>query len=274
MKKAAFIITVYQNDKLEYFTQAVESIVRQDYGFENINIYLCIDGIIPADIRNYIDENKNLFYKLVQNDENRGLAYSLNKLIDVLENEEYIFRMDSDDICKPDRVSKQMKMMLSNIHIDIVGGAIQEIDEEGCTKMVRTYPKNTEDAKKFIAKASIFAHPTVCFRRSFFEKGFRYQTKFFPEDLYLWFDALAKGIDVSNIDDIVLNFRTSNNFYNRRSYSWSIKEFKVYWHGIKKLYGYNWRLIYPIARIFIRLLPSNGVKIIYNSSMRRKLNIN
>ena len=34
--KIAFIITVYKNDKLKYFKEAIDSIVNQDYGFENI----------------------------------------------------------------------------------------------------------------------------------------------------------------------------------------------------------------------------------------------
>lgn len=103
------MITVYKNDKLEFFAQAIESIVNQDYGFANINIYLGIDGNLPDDIKTYIEENKQYFYKIVQNEQNRGLAYTLNRLIEVLEDEEFVFRMDSDDICNFNRVSKQLK---------------------------------------------------------------------------------------------------------------------------------------------------------------------
>jgi len=54
MEKVAFIMSVYKNDKLEYVKEAVESIINQDYGFENINIYLGIDGEIAKDIEDYI----------------------------------------------------------------------------------------------------------------------------------------------------------------------------------------------------------------------------
>ena len=83
-KKVAFIMTVYRNDKLEYFKEAVESIEKQDYGFENINIYLGIDGKIPNDIEMYINENSNAFYKIIRNSKNMGLAYTLNRLIENL----------------------------------------------------------------------------------------------------------------------------------------------------------------------------------------------
>ena len=273
MKKIAFIVTVYKKDKLAYFVQAIESMVNQDYGFEYINIYLGIDGDLSEDIVNYIDENKALFYKVLQNEENRGLAYTLNRLIEVLEYEEYIFRMDSDDISELDRVTKQIAFMQSNPNIDIIGGAIQEIDEEGSPKMVRTYPKSTYEAIRLIPTASIFAHPTVCFRRSFFEKGFRYSNNLkYNQDLDLWYKVLANGVQVSNLEDIILQLRTTPEFYTRRNYQRAFNEFSIYWNGIINLYGFNWRLVYPIARLFTRLLPANVIEMIYNSSMRRKLN--
>jgi hypothetical protein len=56
-------MSVYKNDKLKYFKEAVESIINQDYGFENINIYLGIDGEIGNDIEDYIKSNSHYFYK-------------------------------------------------------------------------------------------------------------------------------------------------------------------------------------------------------------------
>jgi hypothetical protein len=271
--KVAFIMTVYKNDKLKFFKEAIESIVNQDYGFENINIYLGIDGNIPLEIETYINENRNFFYKIVKNKQNKGLAFILNRLIDILENEEYIFRMDSDDICKRDRVSKQVNFMELHPQIEIIGGAIEEIDESGNVKMIRTYPKSTIEAKDYIVKASIFAHPTVCFRKSFFEKGFRYNENYkFNQDLALWFESLSKNIQISNIDDVVLSLRISDDFYKRRNYKRAFSEFQIYWKGIIKLYGYNWRLIYPIVRLIIRLMPSNIIKVIYSEKFRKFLN--
>ncbi len=186
MKKIAFIITVYKNDKLEFFKQAVESILKQDCGFENINIYLGIDGELLDETANYIESNKEQFYHIVQNESNKGLAFTLNRLIEILEDEEFVFRMDSDDICKNDRVSKQVAFMEQHKNISIIGGAIEEFGEDGVVKMTRTYPKTTKEAKQFIAKASIFAHPAVCFRKTFFEKGFKYSEQYrFSQDLAL-----------------------------------------------------------------------------------------
>ena len=269
----AFIITVYKNDKLEYFREAIQSIINQDYGFENIHIYLGIDGDLAYDIQSYIDQHQDYFYKIVKNDENKGLAHTLNRLIDILENEEYVFRMDSDDISKFDRVTKQMRFMNTHKNISIIGGSIEEFTETNNVLMVRSYPISTKDAKQYIPKASIFAHPAVCFRKSFFEKGFRYNSHSrFSQDLELWFHALNNDIEVSNIEDVILQLRITDDFYKRRSYKKALGEFKIYCSGIRKLYGYNWRLIYPLFRLSTRLLPPKTIKIIYSEPVRRILN--
>ena len=173
VKKVAFIITVYKGDKLPYFKKAIETIINQDYGFENINIYLGVDGDLPKDIDNYITTNDKLFFKIIRNNANKGLAFTLNKLIDSLEEEDFAFRMDSDDVCYLDRVSKQVNFMNANPKVLISGGSIEEFSEEEGVKMIRQYPKNTLEAKKYIYKASVFAHPAVCFKKDFFAKGFR-----------------------------------------------------------------------------------------------------
>ena len=271
--QVAFIITVYKNDSLVFFKEAIESIVKQDYGFHKINIYLGIDGLLSKNVEEYINKNSQLFHKIIKNVDNKGLAFTLNKLIETLEKEQFVFRMDSDDVCYLDRVSKQVLFMNSNKHIQISGGSIEEFNEIGLVTMVRSFPKNTKEAKNFIFKGSIFAHPSVCFSKLFFEKGFRYNTSHqFSQDLALWFDALENKIDVGNIEDIILKLRVSNNFFYRRSRKKAIGEFKIYYRGIISSYGFSFKLIYPIARFITRLLPVFFIKILYNKGFRKILN--
>lgn len=273
MKRVAFIITVYKGDKTDYFKEAIASITQQDYGFENINIYLGIDGDLTSDIEKYISTHRKIFYKVVKNPENKGLAFTLNKLIDNIEDESFVFRMDSDDICYLDRVSKQVNFMQNNTSVLISGGAIEEFSDDEGVKMLRKYPKNTGLAKKYIYRASIFAHPAVCFNKQFFNKGFRYDASHkFSQDVDLWFKALKENINVANIEDVILKLRVQDNFYKRRSYKKALGEFKIYYKGIINNYGFSTKLIYPLLRLLFRLLPVIIVEKIYNSNFRRLLN--
>ncbi len=271
--EVAFIITVYKKDKLSFFEKAISSIVNQNYGFDKINIYLGVDGPIPVEIQEFIELNESLFFKIIRNEENKGLGFTLNKLIEELENEDLIFRMDSDDICYLDRVSKQVAYMKENPKILISGGAIEEFDERGNINMIRFYPADTQKAKKYIYKASIFAHPAVCFNKVFFNKDFRYNVEHkFSQDVALWFEALEKGIEVGNIKDIILKLRVTPNFYKRRSREKALGEFYIYYHGILRNYGVGVKLIYPVLRLLLRLMPVRLVKLIYKDNFRRILN--
>ncbi len=273
--KTACIICVYKSDRLDFFTQAINSIVDSAAGGgQPINIYLGIDGELPLDLSSYINANSNLFYKIIKNPTNMGLAYTLNRLIDALEDEEYIFRMDSDDICKPHRVAKQVEFMEQNRNVEILGGAIEEIDEHGTPKMIRAYPKNTKEALDYIHKASIFAHPTVCFRKRFFERGLRYDASYKKnQDLHLWFRALLCGVEIANLDDVLLSFRVTDDFYKRRNYKIALNEFKIYRQGIRDLHGrFSFKLAYPTVRFLARLMPAWISRILYDKRVRRILN--
>jgi len=229
MKKTAFIITVYKNDKLEFFTQAIESIVNQDYGFENINIYLGIDGELPDETANYIESNRDIFYKVVQNETNRGLAFTLNRLIEILEDEEYIFRMDSDDICKLDRVVKQVEVLENDRDLMLVGSELIEIDEYGNEMRYKKMPVMMDEIIHFSIARNPFNHPTVAMRREFFDIVGHYDESILKsQDYELWGRALKKGIKATNITEALLYFRVASDYMNKRnSFVNYVNEFKI-----------------------------------------------
>jgi len=264
MKKIAFIITVYKKDKLDYFKQSINSIVAQDYGFENINIYLGIDGELPVDISSYIEKNSNLFYKVVRNNDNLGLAYTLNRLIEVLEGEEYIFRMDSDDICKSDRVTRQLKTLDNDSSLMIVGSDLIEIDEHGKELRMKSMPTDYEVIKRFAIARNPLNHPTVAMRRDFFEIVGLYNEEFLKsQDYELWGRALKKGIKISNVNEPLLYFRVASDYMNKRnSFINYINEFKISIELMShfKMYGQFPKVV---AKLLIRMMPSSIGKQVY-----------
>jgi len=271
MKKIAFIITVYKKDKLDYFKQSINSIVAQDYGFENINIYLGIDGELPVDISSYIEKNSNLFYKVVRNNENLGLAYTLNRLIEVLEGEEYIFRMDSDDICRTDRVTKQLEAFEKDKYLMLLGSNLIEIDEEGKELRKKSMPTDDEIIKKFAVARNPLNHPTVAIKRRFFDIVGCYNEDFIKsQDYELWARALKKGIKISNINEPLLYFRVSSDYMNKRNSLINyINEFKISISLMNhfKMYGQFPKIV---AKLLIRIMPSSVGKVVYEKIRCKK----
>jgi cellulose synthase/poly-beta-1,6-N-acetylglucosamine synthase-like glycosyltransferase len=264
-------MSVYKNDKSAFFEEAITSIISQSYGIENIRIYLAVDGEIPQEIENIIEKNKKYFYKIKRIVPNQGLANALNVLIDSLEDEEYIFRMDSDDISRTDRIKMQVEFMENNGSVEICGTSIEEFLENG-DKNIRRYPSTNEKILANIHKASPFAHPSVCFRKSALQKLEKYPTKYYlGEDIALWFEAAKKGVKMANLQEIALNFRIQNNFYKRRSLSKALSEFTVYWNGTIEMFGVSPKLLFPVARLISRLMPRFVIKWTYSSNLRKRM---
>jgi len=270
MKKIVFIITVYKNDKLEFFKQAIESIVNQDYGFDNINIYLGIDGKLPDNIKEYITSNSTYFYNVVQNDTNKGLAFTLNRLIEILEGEEFIFRMDSDDICRVDRVSKQVKVLENDKDLMLVGSELIEIDEDGNELRYKKMPVTMDDIIHFSIARNPFNHPTVAMRKEFFKIVGRYNENILKsQDYELWGRALMKEVKATNITEPLVYFRLVSNYMNKRnSFINYINEFKI---SIKLMIHFKKYSQFPkiLAKLLIRVMPYSVGKLVYEK-MRGK----
>lgn len=269
MKPVAVLISIYNNDRLDWFQEAIESILNQSVSSENIHIYLGIDGQISDDCNAYIETFKP--YKIVRNSTNIGLAATLNKLIDILEDEEFVFRMDSDDICHLRRFEKQLNYMNEHRNVGIVGTAINEFRSDGSSQ-IRSYQGEDSLLKKRLIKATPFAHPTVCFRKIVLKQLGGYSTQYhLNEDIELWFRAAKEGIVFANLPEVLLNYRITDSFYNRRSFIKAWNEYKVYTRGILTLSHNPLFLIYPTARFVSRLLPNWLIKKLYASSFRDKI---
>jgi len=219
MSKLAVIQSVYKNDKPEYLELAFDSILNQS--FRDFNLLLGIDGPINKELRVVINKVHDERLHIVEHKENKGLASILNDLLLECHKEkyEYIARMDSDDISVCDRFEKQIAFLQEHTDVDIVGGAINEIDEEGNDRGKRTYyPCSPEDCRAFFAKRNPVAHPTVMFRRSFFDKvGWHYPTDFVRnEDTRLWHEGYKYECKIANIPDVVLNFRITDAMFKQR----------------------------------------------------------
>ena len=269
-KKIAVILPVYKKDKAEYMSKAVESIVLQTY--KDIHIFIGVDGPVGEDIESYLKliENQGKI-TIVRFEENRGLACVLNDLLDICfeEGYDYIARMDADDISMTDRFEKQQTYLEKFPEIDIVGGAIKEIDEEGKSRnKTIVYPKGPEECRAFFAKRNPHAHPAVMFRKSFFDKlnGKKYRPEYRQnQDTMLWYDGMMVGTLHANIPDVVLQFRMTDAMFKKRRNGWAFakKQFKDRLM-INRGLGYGMRAdVYGFAMFCMLISPAWIKKIAY-----------
>jgi glycosyltransferase involved in cell wall biosynthesis len=221
MKKIGVLLPVYKNDREDFLHKAVESIIMQTYS--GYRLFIGVDGPVNDSVRDYLKMlDVQLRIRVVWFEENRGLACVLNDLIKVAKEDgcDYYARMDADDISVSNRFDLQLKYLEDHPDVDVVGGAINEIDsnEKSLGKKV-VYPLTHEECRKFFRYRDPLAHPAVMFRPSFFEKvpyGYRAEYRK-NQDTMLWYDGFLNGCVFANLPDVVLNFRVIDDFYNRRN---------------------------------------------------------
>jgi len=145
----------------------------------------------------------NIIY--LKNEENSGLAYSLNKC---LENSHgnYIARMDDDDVSHPDRFRKQVEFLNTHPEYDIVGGRANYFDSKGIWKQSTI---KGEVTPKDIMMYRSFIHPTVMMRRSALEKVGGYTVSpltIRSQDFDLWCKLYYSGSKGYVIDEELLDY--------------------------------------------------------------------
>ncbi|MCK5853841.1 MAG: glycosyltransferase [Sulfurovaceae bacterium] len=265
MSKIAIIMSVYKNDHIEELQEALESLYTQTLQGD---IFIQQDGEVSPLVESYLKQKldaKKIKY-LGKREENRGLAYSLNELIQKIDEEyEYIARMDADDISVADRVRLQYEFMQSNKNIDVVGGYIEEFGTDMDYKKIVKYPLKHEEMYQFFSKRVPLAHVSAFFRTSYFKKARVYRTDTLSnEDTLLWMDGFKHGCQFANVDKVVVNVRVSSDFFSRRG------GFKKAWGDFKdrllviNTLGYNAvSYCYAAALFMVNIAPSKVKVFLY-----------
>ena len=264
----AVLLSVYKNDRAEFLRLSIDSILNQSY--KNIILYIGVDGTIGEKLYKCLEQyEQEKRVNIVYFPENRGLAVVLNDLLILCKeaNIEYIVRMDADDISVPNRLANQVNYLLLHPDVDVVGGRIEEINEqsERNGKSV-TYPLTHQECFKFFRYRDPLAHPAVMFRKSFFDKAKGYRNEYRKnQDTMLWFDGFMNGCIFANLDETVLLFRVTDDFYkNRRNGFKRAKKMLKDRFMINKALHYDWSAyLFSFLMFIMTLTPPFLKKFLY-----------
>lgn len=266
MQELIVIESVYKNDQPDYLKMSLDSIFTQTY--KDFKLLLYIDGPIPEGLRNVIRSYNDERLEVIDSPINKGLANALNSMLCRCKDYTYIARMDADDIAMPDRFEKQIAYLDAHPDVDMVGGAINEIDENGNNRgKITSYPCDPASCRAFFARRNPVAHPTVMFRRSFFEKaGWEYPIDYVRnEDTRLWHEGYKHGCVIANIPNVVLNFRMTDSMFKQRrnGHDFAKSQLKLR-KLIAKDMGYGFMAyIYAYAMYLLMISPSWILKFAY-----------
>ena len=273
--KFSVLISVYKNEKVEYFIQAMDSLFNQTVIPDQI--VLVRDGQVYRELQIALDKyvvNYTSIVTYVPLEQNGGLGNALRVGLTYCRNE-YVARMDTDDISVGNRFEKQIEFLTANPNVDIVGGNISEfIDSEDNIVDYRIVPQKHDDIATYLKSRSPFNHVTVMFKKSIVEQAGSYESFYLFEDWYLWVRMYLTGARFANINDVLVNVRVFD-MANRRG---GIKYYKScinllkYMRKNRVITGFNYFKISVIRFCGYVLLPNKLRAWAYKKFLRKNKN--
>lgn len=189
-----------------YLAEAIDSILTQT--FNDFELLIVDDGSTD-DSRAIVEVCPDPRIRLVCNDGNRGLIYSLNRGISLARGE-YIARMDADDICLPERLEQQVALLDADPDLAAVGTPVMFIDCAGTACGAWKDDRRTPgwpEIRRRLPRANCLAHPGMTVRRSIMTAyGYDPRRKG-AEDYDLWLRMAANNLRISKTAQPLLLYR-------------------------------------------------------------------
>lgn len=195
------ILPVFNAER--YVAPALESVLQQTH--DNLQVIVIDDGSTDNSLQIVRAVAAGDARVRIHARENRGLVATLNEALSHCDGE-FVARMDADDICRRDRITKQLGY-LEEHGLDIVGGAV-EIFADDKVIAVKPFPQHNAALKaSILCWGGHFCHPAVLARRTLFDR-YGYEDFAGIEDFALWIRlALDPSVRMGNLPDVVLRYR-------------------------------------------------------------------
>ena len=184
-----------------YLRGAIESVLAQSLrDFE----FLIIDDASEDGSRDIVAQFGDPRIRLLRNATRLRLAETLNRGLDAAQGE-HIARMDADDLCDPDRLSRQTQFLDAQREIGLCGTWARTFGDE---RRVLRPPLHDEDIRAYALFDNPLVHATVMMRREWLVRhGLRYDGGFYPtEDFEFWQRTLA-CFPHANLPQVLLRYR-------------------------------------------------------------------
>jgi len=224
------------NTKAKYVQECLESIKHQQGQF-NIEVVWINDGsddlhttLLKRLLDDFIQHTRFVEIVYNENDGNKGIGFTLNKGIELCNNE-IIIKMDSDDIMVPNRIITQMSYMTENPDTHICGAQIEYFNISDRVVSNTDHKSMTWEEYKINPIHWFINHPTLCYRKSSVLEAGNYNKDLreMAEDFDLELRMLKTFGYIHNMSERLLYYRIHDQQVTHNGG----KEGKEYWNDVR-----------------------------------------
>lgn len=201
--KISCIMSNYKTE-INMLRYAIDSILNQSYSdFEFIIVDDCSKDSSVEVLNEYAQMDKRI--RLLFNDKNRGLAFSLNRAIAESQGE-YIARMDTDDVSLKERFKRQVEYMDEHRDIDICGSFVRVFGDSNYYLVTPFYDEKS--CRCQLLYSACLVHPSVLIRKKFLiGNNLKYNENFLcAQDFDMWTRCVEAG-NIYMIPEILICYR-------------------------------------------------------------------
>jgi glycosyltransferase involved in cell wall biosynthesis len=243
----SIIIPVYNCEK--YIQESINSVLR-DIELHD-EILICNDCSTDNSLSE-IGLIKDERIKIFTNDKNRGIAYTLNRLVAVAKNE-IIARMDADDVWEMGRRNKVVEFYSAPNHSRFVLFGSYVVFKSGKLISCSSTSKQT-NSKFFLFSLFIngdYLHPTMNIMKKELVKHKYNELLSGVEDIDLYMRLIGNGLTLTKSSDIFLTYRRESSVKKAKVlFSIQMKLVKEIFKRFDFVNGITLAITYSIVYIF------------------------
>ena len=214
--KFSILSSVYIGESYTNFVSYVKSL--ENSRIIPNEIVLVYDGPVKESIRDFVSSYSGLLnFRTIDLGVNKGLGLALSEGLKYCSND-LVARLDTDDMCLPDRFENQLRKFKGTKSISALGGGVLEFSDDGKVNRQRIPPTGEAEIRRAIRFKNPLNHTTVMFRKQDVLSVGGYRDVRFYEDYDLWLRMNNAGLILENDEVIYSKFRVDGMLSRRFGY--------------------------------------------------------
>lgn len=224
-------------------------------------IVLVVDGPIGPDQEEVIAEfegDEAGEFVVVRLEKNEGLANALNAGLAYCSGT-YILRMDSDDICLPDRIAIEIDYLDHHPEVGLVASWAEEFFDDRPDTRLRCAPVTHEAILQALHWRNVFVHPSIAARADAFRMAGGYRKLFgLLEDYDLWIRMALAGVHFHIIPKVLIRSRTGVHLVERRGgIRYALNEIRFRFYYLRR--GFlSFRQFFVVTTLYVAFRVISG----------------
>ena len=255
------LMSVYAKDCPAWVRQALDSVLSNNV--KPNEIVIMVDGPVGDELQAVLnDAMQNLLVRVINHPVNIGRGAALAIAVPQCKND-LIALVDADDISHLDRFEKQLAYFTAHPNTVVVGGQVQELDAESLTPLAqRRVPLTNKEIRQYLKTRMPFNNPTVMFKKQAVLDSGNFRAFGLMEDYYMWVRVAAKGYEMANVPDILVDMRVNPALYERRGGYNYFHMNKLLFDEMRELNLLTlWEYYYTLSvRFIVQVLMPNSVR--------------